>query len=79
MWPDSAFSILKPAETNPVTKNQSLQRGGERIRVVDDPLTGLERLISDVSQERGVVLVQLLGQDTRVNLSHHQLLAANRR
>jgi len=47
---------------------------GERVRVADGPLTGLEGLISDVSQQRVIVLMQLLGQDTRVSLSHHQLL-----
>jgi transcriptional antiterminator RfaH len=51
------------------------QRGG-RVRVVDGPLTGFEGLISVVSRERVVVLMQLLGQDTRVSLSHHQLLIA---
>ena len=49
---------------------------GRRVRVVDGPLTGFEGLISDVSRERVVVLMQLLGQDTRVSLSHHQLLIA---
>jgi transcriptional antiterminator RfaH len=50
---------------------------GERIRVAAGPLTGLEGLISDVSHERVVVLMHLLGQDTRVSLSHHQLLLAH--
>jgi transcriptional antiterminator RfaH len=50
---------------------------GERVRVADGPLTGLEGLISDVSQDRVIVLMQLLGQDTRVSLSYHQLLVAN--
>lgn len=50
---------------------------GERVRVADGLLTGLEGLISDVSQDRVVVLMQLLGQDTRVSLSCHQLLIAN--
>lgn len=50
---------------------------GVHVRVADGPLTGLEGLISDVSQQRVVVLMQLLGQDTRVSLSHHQLLVAN--
>jgi transcriptional antiterminator RfaH len=50
---------------------------GERVRVADGPLTGLEGLISDVSQDRVVVLMQLLGRDTRVSLSYHQLLVAN--
>jgi transcriptional antiterminator RfaH len=52
-------------------------RRGERVRVVAGPLFGLEGLISGVSHERVVVLMQLLGTDTRVNLSHHQLLVAN--
>lgn len=50
---------------------------GVHIRVADGPLVGLEGLISDVSQERVVVLMHLLGQDTRVSLSYHQLLLAN--
>jgi len=50
---------------------------GVHIRVADGPLIGLEGLISDVSQERVVVLMHLLGQDTRVSLSYHQLLVAH--
>lgn len=50
---------------------------GVHIRVAAGPLAGLEGLISDVSQERVVVLMHLLGQDTRVSLSHHQLLVAH--
>lgn len=50
---------------------------GERVRVVEGPLTGLEGLISDVSQQRVIVLMELLGQDTRVSLSRDQLLVAS--
>lgn len=50
---------------------------GVHIRVADGPLIGREGLISDVSQERVVVLMNLLGQDTRVSLSYHQLLVAH--
>ncbi len=50
---------------------------GERVRIADGPLSGLEGLISDVSHDRVVVLMELLGQDTRVSLSRHQLLVAN--
>jgi transcriptional antiterminator RfaH len=50
---------------------------GERVRVAEGPLAGMEGLISDVSQERVIVLMQLLGQDTRVSVSHHQLLVAH--
>ena len=46
---------------------------GVHICVADGPLAGLEGLVSDVSHERVVILMQLLGQDTRVSLSHHQL------
>ncbi|MCX7175717.1 MAG: transcriptional activator RfaH [Proteobacteria bacterium] len=52
-------------------------RNGERVLVVDGALVGLEGLVSNVSQDRVVVLMQLLGQDTRVNLSHHQLQVVN--
>ena len=47
---------------------------GARICVADGPLAGMEGLVSDVSHERVVVLMQLLGQETRVRLSHHQLV-----
>lgn len=50
---------------------------GERVHVADGPLSGLAGLISSVSQQRIVVLLQLLGQETRVSLSRHQLTAAN--
>lgn len=52
-------------------------RNGEKVLVVDGPLAGLEGLISSVSQDRVIVLMQLLGHDTRVNLSHHQLQVAS--
>lgn len=50
---------------------------GKRARVADGPLKGLEGLISNASQDRVVVLMQLLGLDTRVKLSYHQLLVVN--
>lgn len=49
----------------------------KRVCVADGPLTGLEGLISAVSQHRVIVLMQLLGKDTRVSLSQHQLLIAH--
>lgn len=52
-------------------------RDGSLVQVVDGPLAGMEGLVSSVSQERVVVLMQLLGHDVRVTLSHHQLLVAN--
>lgn len=50
---------------------------GGRARIADGPLRGLEGLITDVSQERVTVLMHLLGQDTRVSLSHHRLLVVS--
>lgn len=47
---------------------------GGKVRIAAGPLNGLEGLVSDVSQERVIVLMQLLGEDTRVSVSHHQLL-----
>lgn len=52
-------------------------RNGGRVQVVDGPLVGMEGLVSSVSQERVVVLMQLLGHDARVTLSHHQLQVAS--
>jgi len=50
---------------------------GVKVMVADGPLAGLEGLISSTAQERIVVLMQLLGQDTRVTMSHHQLRVMN--
>lgn len=52
-------------------------RRGQRVSVADGPLKGLEGLISDVSQQRVIVLMQLLGQDTRVSLNSNQISVAN--
>lgn len=49
---------------------------GGRARVADGLFAGLEGLISSVSQNRVIILMQILGAQTRVSLSHHQLLAA---
>jgi transcription antitermination factor NusG len=46
---------------------------GVHICVAAGPLAGMEGLVSNVSQERVVVLMQFLGRETRVNLNHHQL------
>ena len=50
---------------------------GVRIHIADGPLAGMEGLISDVSHERIIVLMQLLGQDTRVSVSHHHVVLAH--
>ena len=52
-------------------------RKGESVLVVDGPLAGMEGLVSIISHERIVVLMHLLGHDTRVTLSHDQLQVVN--
>ncbi len=52
-------------------------RCGRRVRVADGPLQGMEGLVSDVAQERVVILMNLLGHDTRVSVSRHQLQLAS--
>jgi transcriptional antiterminator RfaH len=63
-------NAAKDADINPLQPGQS-------VRVADGPLAGLEGLISSVSKERVIVLMQLLGLDTEVQLSRHQLLLAH--
>ena len=58
-------------------KDISPFKPGGRVRVANGPLVGMEGLISNVSSERVIVLLQLLGQDTRVSISHHELLTAH--
>ena len=50
---------------------------GERVNVADGPLTGIDGVISDISQHRVIVLMHLLGRDTRVSVTRDQLLLAN--
>lgn len=79
MRPETLTSIrdFETRQNDASDEDLSPFRRGERVRVADGPLTGLEGLISDVSQQRVIVLMQLLGQDTRVSLSRCQLLVAN--
>ena len=50
---------------------------GVRVHIADGPLAGMEGQVSDVSNERINVLMQLLGQDTRVSVSHHHVVLAH--
>jgi transcriptional antiterminator RfaH len=50
---------------------------GKRVRVADGPFAGLEGLISSVSKQRVMVLMQLLGLDTQVSVSRDQLVVAH--
>ena len=67
---------LRAFETDPRLGNQPIQCG-RRVRVAEGPLQGMEGLVSVVEQERVVILMNLLGHDTRVSLSTHQLQLAS--
>jgi transcriptional antiterminator RfaH len=51
-------------------------RPGERVVVTAGPLTGLEGLVAMVSRQRVTVLMQLLGEETRVRLDASELMLA---
>ena len=62
------------AERNNLNVQQiSPFKEGVQVRVATGPFAGLEGLISDVSNQRVVVLMQLLTKETRVSVSPHQL------
>ncbi len=79
MRPETLKSIREFEARQSAAKDEDISpfRCDERVCVVAGPLAGLEGLITEVSRDRVVVLMQLLGQDTRVNMSHHQLLVAH--
>jgi transcriptional antiterminator RfaH len=43
-------------------------RHGDNVIVTDGPFAGVEGLVALVSRERVIVLMQLLGRETRVEL-----------
>ena len=51
-------------------------RPGKPVVVTNGPLAGLEGLVSMVSGQRVIVLMRLLGEQTRVGVSPHQLRVA---
>jgi transcriptional antiterminator RfaH len=62
------------AERNNLNVQQiSPFKEGVQVRIATGPFAGLEGLISDVSNQRIVVLMQLLTKETRVSVSAHQL------
>jgi transcriptional antiterminator RfaH len=79
MRPQTLRSIREFETRRNETSDQEISpfQRGRVVRIADGPLAGFEGLISDVSTERVVVLMQLLVQDTRVSLSFHQLQAAH--
>jgi transcriptional antiterminator RfaH len=62
------------AERNSLNEQQiSPFKEGVQVRIAHGPFAGLEGLISDVSNQRIVVLMQLLTKETRVSVSPNQL------
>jgi transcriptional antiterminator RfaH len=62
------------AERNQLSlKQMSPFKEGVQVRIAQGPFAGLEGLISDVSNQRIVVLMQLLTKETRVSVSPHQI------
>jgi len=62
------------AERNQLSLQQiSPLKEGVAVRIAQGPFAGLEGLISDVSNQRIVVLMQLLTKETRVSVSAHQI------
>lgn len=49
---------------------------GKAVVVTDGPFAGLEGLVSMVSEQRVVVLMQLLGKQQRLKFGPHQLVVA---
>lgn len=81
------FAVLRPETLESIKQFELRQHAaqyeeltpikpGVMVRVASGPLAGLEGLVSSFSEKRVVVLFQLLGQDTPVRLSPHQLKLA---
>lgn len=79
MKPETLRSIreLELRQSAATDEELSPFRPGERIRVAEGPLSGLEGLVSSASQQRIIVLMHLLGRDTRVSISSDKLLVMN--
>lgn len=81
------FAVMRPETLASIKQFEAQQhtaqyeeltpiKAGVMVRVASGPLAGLEGLVSSISEKRVVVLFQLLGQDTQVRLSPHQLRLA---
>ena len=74
--PTDVMERIRAFEAERDNQNQqqiSPFKAGVQVRVASGPFVGLEGLISDVSNQRIVVLMQLLTKETRVSISPHQL------
>ncbi len=69
-----AIRMFEEKQNAATVEDISPFKPGVHVQIADGPLSGMDGLISRVSHERIIVLMQLLGHDTLVNVSHHQLM-----
>lgn len=53
--------------------DRMLPQRGSRVKLLDPALNGLEGLVDSVSAQRVIVLMEILGRQTRVRLRPHQV------
>ncbi|PLC52988.1 transcriptional activator RfaH [Pollutimonas nitritireducens] len=73
--PETLASIQHHEELS-AQQNQSagvLPQRGSRVRLSAPTLNGMEGLVHSVSAQRVIVLMEILGQETRVKLRPHQV------
>ncbi len=72
-----AIDRIKKAESY-LTENptEGSIQAGDKVRIVDGPLAGLEGLASNTGQERIEVLIEMLGQHQRLRCDRDQIVKA---
>lgn len=77
--PDSALQCIRDVERvrSEASKAELCAlRPGQKVIVCSGPFQGLEALVDAVSSKRVVVLLEILGRQSRVGVEHQQLVAA---
>ena len=72
-----AIDRIKKAESY-LTENptEGSIQAGDKVRIVDGPLAGLEGLASNTGQERIEVLIEMMGQHQRLRCDRDQIVKA---
>lgn len=73
--PETLAAIRRHEEHGPPKASSSsmLLERGSRVKLSDPALNGLEGLVHSASAQRVIVLMEILGRQTRVKLQPHQL------
>lgn len=71
----TALRAFEQQRENVCQAELSALKPGSRVTVCAGPLKGLEGLVSATAGKRVMVLLDVLGQQTRVRVPHHQLQA----